>query len=75
VITTPQGAQVWKMLQHRDWSSSPHTFAPGEVLVLQDTWLQEDDTGKPVSPGTYHITARLTSKGPSAGPTPLVITR
>jgi hypothetical protein len=75
VITTPEGVRVWRMLRHRDWASSPHTFAPGEVLVLQDIWLQEDDTGRRVPPGTYYIVARLTPAGPSAGPKPLVITR
>ena len=74
IITTSGGVEVWRMMRHRDWAASRHTFAPGEVLILRDFWDQTTNDGKPVQPGTYSVYASL-SDGPSTAPRPLVITR
>jgi hypothetical protein len=63
-----EGESVQAILQLRP-------LAPGEVLVLEDTWRQEDNAGRRVGPGEYSVSGSVPTDGAPilAGPVPIMI--
>lgn len=63
-----EGEAVQAILQLR-------TLAPGEALVLEETWHQKDDAGKRVGPGEYTVSGTVPTDGApiEAGPARLTI--
>jgi Intracellular proteinase inhibitor len=63
-----EGAATTAILQLR-------MLAPGEVLELKDTWLQQDNAGRSVGPGEYGVSGTVPTDGAPfrAGPVPLTI--
>jgi len=63
-----EGAATTAILQLR-------MLAPGEVLELKETWLQQDQAGRSVGPGDYSVRGTVPTDGAPlrVGPVPLRI--
>ena len=79
VIATPDGAEVWRRLRHGATGSALMVLhlAPGEFQDFTTTWLQVDNAGRRVAPGSYHVRGLLPlpQEGLSTAPRELVIER
>jgi hypothetical protein len=61
VVTDGTGRVVWRRLEGAVIAMALQlvSLAPGEELVLQDTWDLRDSEGRPVPPGRYGLTGVL----------------
>jgi hypothetical protein len=77
-LTVRRGdAVVWRRLEGEGVQAilQLRPLAPGEVLVLEDTWRQQDNAGRQVGPGEYTVSGTVPTDGAplSVGPVPLRI--
>jgi len=67
-LTVQRGSEViWRRLEGATVSAilQIRRLAPGEALDLEETWKQEDGTGRPVGPGDYTVSGSvLTDRQP-----------
>lgn len=65
VVERLGGARVWRRLEGEVVQSILRldTLAPGEALVLEDSWDQRSDAGGTVPPGEYRVRGELLTEG------------
>jgi len=77
VVEDPVGTEIWSRLHDQVLQQILRVehLAPGDTLVLEDTWLQRSNAGSPAEPGDYQVRGSiLTEDEPlTAGPVPLRI--
>lgn len=77
VVEDPAGVEVWSRLHDQVVQQILRVehLAPGETLVLENTWRQQSNAGRPVEPGEYQVRGKLLAEGGPllAGPVPLRI--
>jgi hypothetical protein len=77
-LTVRQGdSLVWRRLEGAATTAilQLRMLAPGEVLELKDTWLQQNNVGRSVGPGEYSVSGTVPTDGEPlrVGPLPLTI--
>lgn len=63
VVADAQGLELWHWSHGKFFAQliTHLKIAPGSSASFGTTWDQRDDSGKPVAPGRYFITAKLTA--------------
>jgi hypothetical protein len=66
VVSRGDGSIVWRRLEGAMIAMvlQVRTLAPGEALLLEDTWRQQTTRGARVPPGDYTVTAELLIDSP-----------
>lgn len=79
VVEDPAGVEIWSRLHDQVVQQILRVehLAPGDTLVLEDTWPQRSNAGRPVVPGEYQVRGEVLAEGGPlvAGPVPLRIAR
>jgi hypothetical protein len=67
VVRDEDGSVVWRRLEGAMIAMvlQVRTLAPGEMLVLEDTWRHQTTRGTAVRPGDYTVTAALLTDSPT----------
>lgn len=65
LIVQDDDAVVWRRLHDETIRNilRVETLAPGDTLVLEDTWNQRSNDGEPVSTGTYTVRGEVLTEG------------
>lgn len=77
IVEDEAGAEVWSRLHDAVLQQILRVehLAPGDTLVLEDSWPQRSNAGSPVPPGEYRVRGEIFTEGEplTAGPVPLRI--
>ncbi len=68
IVVSQAGREVWRWSNDRSFAqvTGSLTLSPGQSVEYTERWNGQDNQGTPVTPGTYTITAQITSIGRSA---------